>query len=350
MTLDATIDAIAIISGEALDAAEERQNSLTKPPGSLGQLEVVGNKLCAIAGTCPPPVPAKPLIGLFAGDHGVWAQGVSPWPQEVTVQMALNIASGGAAISVLGRQLGAQVWVTNVGIASDVPEHPGIRQKLVRRGTRDFSVEPAMTREEAVAALEVGIATANEAVDGGADCLLTGEMGIGNTTPASALIAVLTGASIDAVTGRGAGADDAMLAHKVAVIEQAIALHGVDRSDPLGLLAAVGGLEHAALAGFILGGAARGVPVIVDGVIAASAALVAVALAPNAAGYLISGHAGMEPGITEAVSALGLRPLLDLDLRLGEGSGAAMALPIVQAGARVLGEMATFDDAGVARG
>lgn len=350
MTLEQTIPLIQPVSAEASADAEERQNTLTKPPGSLGELETVGNRLCAIARTCPPPVPARPLIGLFAGDHGVCAQGVSPWPQEVTVQMALNIASGGAAISVLSRQLGARVWVTNVGVAGEMPVHPGVRDKLVRRGTRDFTVEPAMTRSEAIAALEVGVATAREAVDGGADCLLTGEMGIGNTTPAAALIAALTGVSVEAVTGRGAGADDAMLAHKVSVIERGLSLHGADAADPLGLLAAVGGLEHAALAGFILGGAANGVPVIIDGVIAASAALVAVALAPAAGGYLISGHAGMEPGIAQAVSALGLRPLLDLNLRLGEGSGAAMALPLVQAGARILGEMATFDDAGVSKG
>ena len=350
MTLDQTIAAIVPVSDEALTAAEERQNQLTKPPGSLGQIEEVGNRLAAIAGVCPPPVPAKPVIGLFAGDHGVCAQGVTPWPQEVTVQMALNIAAGGAAIAVLGRQLGADVWVTNVGILADVPEGTTVRDRVVRRGTRDFTVEPAMTREDAVAALEVGIDTAFEAIDGGADCLLTGEMGIGNTTPAAALISALTGASAAAVTGRGAGADDEMLARKVEVIESGISQHGVTADDPLGLLAAVGGLEHAALAGFILGGAARRVPVVIDGVIAASAALVAVALAPNAKGYLISGHAGMEPGITEAVSALGLRPLLDLNLRLGEGSGAAMALPIVQAGARILGEMATFADAGVTSG
>ena len=165
MTLDQTIAAIVPVSDEALTAAEERQNQLTKPPGSLGQIEEVGNRLAAIAGVCPPPVPAKPVIGLFAGDHGVCAQGVTPWPQEVTVQMALNIAAGGAAIAVLGRQLGADVWVTNVGVAAELPQGTTVRDRLVRRGTRDFTVEPAMTREDAVAALEVGIDTAFEAID-----------------------------------------------------------------------------------------------------------------------------------------------------------------------------------------
>lgn len=348
--LDQTLKAIRPVSEEARLASQQRQLQLTKPPGSLGVLETIGNTLSAIAGACPPPVPAAPVVGLFAGDHGVCAQGVTPWPQEVTVQMVLNIASGGAAINALARQIGADVWVTNVGVASDVPQHPAVRDRLVRRGTSDLTVEPAMTREEAIAALEVGIATANEAVDGGADCLLTGEMGIGNTTPAAALISVLIGVTPEAVTGRGAGADDEMLARKVRVIADGIARHGVTRDDPVGLLSAVGGLEHAALAGFVLGGAARGVPVVVDGVIAASAALVAVALAPEAEGYLISGHAGVEPGIAQAVAALGLRPLLDLNLRLGEGSGAAMAFPIVQASARILGEMATFAEAGVSEG
>ena len=241
----------------------------------------------------------------------------------------LNIASGGAAINALARQVGADVWVTNVGVATDTPEHPAIRDRLVRRGTRDLSVEPAMTTDETIAALEVGIATANEAVDGGADVLLTGEMGIGNTTAAAALISAFTGADAGVVAGRGAGADSEMMVRKVAVIRRALALHRASVERPLETRPPWG-LEHAALAGFIVGGAARRVPVVLDGVIAASAALAATALAPAARGYLISGHAGMEPGITEAMRHLGLRPLLDLDLRLGEGSGAAMALPVVK--------------------
>ncbi len=348
--LDETLAAIVPSSAAALGEAEARQLQLTKPAGSLGRLEEVGNRLAAIARQCPPPVPARPLVGLFAGDHGVCAQGVSPWPQEVTVQMALNIASGGAAINAISRQVGADVWVTDVGVAAELPEHPGIRVRKVRAGTRDFTVEPAMTLDEARAALEVGIRAAGEAVDGGADILLTGEMGIGNTTPSSALISVFSGVDVPTVTGRGAGAGDEMLARKVAVIEQALVLHNPDSGDALRTLAAVGGLEHAALGGFILGAAARKVPVIIDGVIAASAACVAVGLHADARGYLISGHAGVEPGIRAAVEWLGLKPLVDLDLRLGEGTGAALALPMVQAAARVLNEMATFDSAGVAEG
>ncbi|MDO5676952.1 MAG: nicotinate-nucleotide--dimethylbenzimidazole phosphoribosyltransferase [Propionibacteriaceae bacterium] len=348
--LNDTLQAIQPVSAEALAAAEERQNQLTKPPGSLGHLETVGNRLAAIAGVCPPPIPERPGIGLFAGDHGVCAQGVTPWPQEVTVQMMMNIAAGGAAINALARQAGATVQVTNVGVANDAPEDPRIRMHRVRRGTADFTQGPAMEREEALWAVEVGIATAVEFIDDGHQILLTGEMGIGNTTPSSALISVFTGAGPAEVTGRGAGADDAMLNRKVEVIEQGIALHQPDAGDPLGVLAAVGGLEQAALAGFILGAASRRVPVILDGVIACSAACAAVAFNEDVRGYLISGHAGAEPGIQAAVAHLGLHPLVDLGLRLGEGSGAALAVPMVQAAARILNEMATFASAGVSEG
>ena len=345
-----TVASIAAPSQRAVAAAEARQASLTKPAGSLGLLERIGIQLAGIARVCPPPVPERAVVGVFAGDHGVCAQGVTPWPQEVTVAMLLNMAAGGAAINVLAAQAGAEVVVTDVGVKLDYPPTDGVRGRNVVRGTRDLSVEPAMTRDEAVAALAVGIATANEAVDGGAQVLLTGEMGIGNTTASSALIAAVTGAGVAAVTGRGTGIDNETLARKIAVIERALALHRPDPSDPVGVLAAVGGLEQAAIAGFILGAAARRVPVILDGVIACASACVAVALAPEARGYLIAGHAGAEPGITEALSWLGLDALVDLGLRLGEGSGAALALPMVQASARILRDMATFDDANISAG
>lgn len=342
-----TIDAIRPTSDEHLTAARERQDQLTKPAGSLGVLEDVGNRLAAITRQCPPPVPRRAVVGVFAGDHGICAQSVTPWPQEVTVQMLLNMASGGAAISVLSDELGASTILTDVGVMGDYPEHPGIRNRNVAKGTADMSVEPAMTREQAEQALEVGIQTALEAIDGGADILLTGDMGIGNTTASSALIAVFTGSAVADVTGRGAGIDDAMLAHKTDVIERSIALHGAHADDALGTLAAVGGLEHAAIAGYILGAASRRVPVVLDGVIACSSALVAVALCDAARGYLIAGHAGLEPGIHAALNTLGLTPLVDLGLRLGEGTGAVLALPLVRSAARVLGDMATFADAGV---
>lgn len=342
--LRTTIAAILPTSVQARDAAEVSQLQLTKPAGSLGRLEVIGNQLAAIAGVCPPPLPEPAVVGVFAGDHGVVAQGVTPWGQELTVMMLANMASGGAAINVLARQMGASTLLTDVGVALDHAPHAAVRDRRVRRGTRDLTVEPAMLPEEAVAALEVGIEAAFEAIDGGARCLLTGDMGIGNTTPSSALVAVFAGRSAAEVTGAGAGADDAMLAHKRRTIDAAIALHQPDPADALDVLAALGGLEHAAIAGFILGAAARRVPVILDGVIACSAACVAVGLAPEARGYLLPGHVGVEPGIRAALEHLGLEALMDLGLRLGEGTGAVLALPTVQASARILREMATFAD------
>ena len=345
-----TLAAIPPLDASLIAEATERQNQLTKIPGSLGLLEEVSIRLAGISGQCPPPIPQQAVIGVFGGDHGVCAQGVTPWPQEVTVQMLANMAHGGAAINALARQVGAKVMITDVGVATEYEPHEAVRTRTVRAGTADFSVGQAMSREEAVAALEVGIEAGLEAIDAGADCLLTGDMGIGNTTPSAAMIAVFSGHPVASVTGRGAGADNAMLAHKTQVLEQALAMHSPDPSDPVGVLAAVGGLEQAAIAGFILAAASRRVPVILDGVIACSAACVAVALAPEAKGYLISGHAGLEPGITAALAHLDLRPLVDLGLRLGEGTGAALALPLVQCSARVLAEMATFADAGIAAG
>jgi nicotinate-nucleotide--dimethylbenzimidazole phosphoribosyltransferase len=284
---------------------------------------------------------------VFAGDHGVHAQGVSPWPQEVTAQMVANFVAGGAVVNALARTAGAEVIVVDVGVA--IPLHGGanLLDANVRRGTRDFTVEPALTRDEARAAVEVGISVAESLAQNGAACLLTGDMGIANTTPAAALIAAFTGADPADVTGRGTGIDDAMHAHKVAVVTAALARHAPDPADPLGVLAAVGGLEHAALAGFILGAAATRVPVVLDGVIAVSAALAAAAFAPDAVAAMVAGHRSVEPGAGVALDHLGLRPLLDLGMRLGEGSGAVLALPVVAGAVRVLREVSTFDAAGV---
>lgn len=342
-----TLAAITPASPEAMDQATLRQAQLTKPPGSLGVLEDLGIRLAGIAGVCPPPLPTPAAVGIFAGDHGVCAQGVTPWPQAVTVQMLMNMAAGGAAINVLARQLGATTIITDVGVATDHPDHPAVRNRNVRRGTADLSVGPAMSADEALAALQIGIETAEQAIADGARCLLTGEMGIGNTTPSSALVAVFARAEPAAVIGRGAGANDQMVATKTRVIAAALALHQPDPRDPLAVLAAVGGLEHAALTGFILAAAAHRVPVVLDGLIACSAACAAVAFNDDVRGYLISGHAGAEPGIQVAVGHLGLHPLVDLGLRLGEGTGAVLALPMVEAAARVMSEMATFESAGV---
>jgi nicotinate-nucleotide--dimethylbenzimidazole phosphoribosyltransferase len=326
-------------------AARQLHLSLTKPPGSLGRLEDAGVQLAAIAGTCPPPVPEPAAVAVFAGDHGVLAEGVSPWPAEVTAQMVANFCAGGAAINVLARHAGASVTVVDVGVASPLDPHPNLVLAKVRAGTGNLAVEPAMSLDEAQQALDVGAQLAATLVAQGARCLITGDMGIGNTTPSAALIAAFTGRSAAQVTGRGTGIDDDMWARKVEVVDAGLARTGADGA--LATLASLGGLEHAALAGFMVGGAAAGVPVVIDGVIACSALLAAVALAPDVLGYCIAGHRSSEPGAGAALAHLGLVPVLDLELRLGEGSGACLAVPVVQAAAKIMREMATFDSAGV---
>lgn len=347
MTLETTLAAIRPADEQAMAAARELQARLTKPAGSLGHLEALSVRLAGLAGVCPPPLPEPATVAVFAGDHGVHAQGVSPWPQEVTAQMVANFVAGGAVVNTFARQVGADVMVVDAGVAIPLHGGPTLLDANIRRGTRDMTVEPALTREEALAAVELGAAVAGQLVAAGAKCLLTGDMGIANTTPAAALTAVFTGRSAAEVTGRGTGIDDETLAHKTGVIAAALAKHTPDPADPLGVLATVGGLEHAALAGFILGAAEHRVPVIVDGVIAASAALAAAAFAPDAVAAMVAGHRSAEPGATVALAHLGLEPLLDLGMRLGEGSGAVLALPIVAAAVRVLHEVATFDSAGV---
>ncbi|MEU8658837.1 nicotinate-nucleotide--dimethylbenzimidazole phosphoribosyltransferase [Actinoplanes philippinensis] len=347
MTLETTLAAIRPADSEAMTAARDLQARLTKPAGSLGALEELSVRLAGLAGVCPPPMPEPATVAVFAGDHGVHAQRVSPWPQEVTAQMVANFVAGGAVVNAFARQTGADVMVVDVGVAIPLHGGPNLLDANVRRGTRDMTVGPALTREEALAAVEVGIRVAETLVEQGAKVLLTGDMGIANTTPAAALIAAFTGVSAGVVTGRGTGIDDDTLAHKVAVVTAALDRHSPDPADPLGVLAAVGGLEHAALTGFILGAAACRVPVIVDGVIAAAAAVAAAAFAPDAVAAMVAGHRSAEPGAGVALAHLGLEPLLDLGMRLGEGSGAVLALPVVQAAVRVLHEVATFDSAGV---
>ncbi len=338
---------IVAVDEAAAAAARERQGRLTKPAGALGELEELSVRLAAMAGACPPPVPAPAAICVFAADHGVVAQGVTPWPVEVTAQMVANFLAGGAAINVLARQVGASVRVVDVGVATPIPgDRAGLVAAAVAPGTRDLAVGPAMSEIETRAAIAVGARVAAEALAAGAGLLVTGDMGIGNTTPSAALVAALTATPPAQVTGRGTGIDDAVFATKVAVVERALARLAPD-ATPLTVLCEVGGLEIAALSGFILAGAAARVPVVIDGVIAVAAALVARALAPASAGYLVAGHRSVEPGATAGLAALGLRPLLDLGLRLGEGSGAALAVPLVQAAAAILAQMATFDSAGV---
>ena len=345
--LDEVVAAIGPLDDEAMAAARERQDRMTKPRGSLGVLEDVSVRLAGLAGQCPPPLPEPAAVAVFAGDHGVHAQGVSPWPQEVTAQMVANFLAGGAVVNSFAAQAGAEVVVVDAGVAADLDPAPGLLPRKVGRGTADFTQGPAMTREQAHQALEAGLDVARDLVAAGNRCLVTGDMGIANTTASAALICAFTGLDPTMVTGAGAGSDADGQARKVAAIRQGLARHQPDPADPVGVLAAFGGFEHAALAGFILAAAALRVPVILDGVIAGAAALAAVAIAPDALGACLAGHRSTEPGHAATLGHLRLRPLVDLDLRLGEGTGAVLALPLVQSAARALRDVATFDSAGV---
>lgn len=349
MLLSSTIEQIPVPDAQAMAAARQLQNRLTKPAGSLGELEDLSVRLAGLAGACPPPLPAPAALAIFVGDHGVHAQRVTPWPQEVTAQMVANFLAGGAAVNAFARQSGVSVTVVDIGTLADLEPANGLLLAKVRAGTRDMTVEPALTREEVTQAIETGITVANQMVDSGACILLTGDMGIANTTASSALISVFTDRDPGVVTGYGTGIDTATHLRKIEAIKRALVLHEPDPKDPIGVLGAIGGLEHAGLAGFIIGGAARRVPILLDGVIALSAALAATAIAPPAREALIAGHRSVEPGATVALGKLDLAPLLELGMRLGEGTGAVLAYPIVAAAVRVMHEMATFDDAGVSQ-
>ena len=331
---------------DAQAAARARHDTLTKPPGSLGRLEALALQLAAITAQLCPPVARKAII-VMAGDHGVTAEGVSAYPASVTPQMVLNFVRGGAAINVLARQAGARVTVVDVGVAADLPPLPGLLARKVAYGTRNMARGPAMTRAQAEAAIQIGVDTLALETANGLDLIATGDMGIGNTTASTALVAALTGLPVAPLTGRGTGVDDAGLRRKVAVIERALAVNQPDPRDPLAVLAKVGGLEIAGLVGVILGAASRRVPVVIDGFISGAAALVAAALAPEVTGYLIAAHQSVEVGHAVVLERLGPQPLLCLDLRLGEGTGAALAFYLVEAAARLLAEMSTFAEAGV---
>jgi nicotinate-nucleotide--dimethylbenzimidazole phosphoribosyltransferase len=345
--VDDTVARVHPVDLAARAAAAERLDRMTKPAGSLGRVEDLAVTLAGIAGVCPPPLPVPATVAVFAGDHGVHAQGVTPWPQEVTAQMVTNFLAGGAVVNAFARSLGADVVVIDVGVAAPLADADGLIDRRVMAGTADMTVAPAMTRAQAEAAVAAGIATADELVAAGSRCLVPGDMGIANTTAAAALISVCTGATPAEATGRGTGIDDATLERKIGVVTAALARHAPDPADPLGVLAAVGGLEHAAIAGFVLGAAAHRVPVVLDGVNVGAAALVAAAMAPDAVGYCVAGHRSVEPGHALALAHLGLTPLLDLGMRLGEGTGGLLAVPVVQAAARALQDVATFDAAGV---
>jgi nicotinate-nucleotide--dimethylbenzimidazole phosphoribosyltransferase len=342
-----TIARIGPLDEAAMTEAREREAQLTKPPGSLGRLEGLAVQLAGVTGRARPTVERKAIV-VMAGDHGVTAEGVSAYPAAVTPQMVANFLAGGAAINALARTVGARVTVVDLGVAAKLPPHARLVSYKVAPGTANAAHGPAMSHAQALQAVEAGIAVAEHEVIAGLDLVGTGEMGIGNTTAASAIVAAITGEHPAVVTGRGTGVDGLALRRKVGIVRQMLAVNRPDPDDALDVLANVGGFEIGGLAGLILGAAAARVPVVLDGFITAAAALIAVGLCPAAQPYLIAAHRSTEPGHTVALDRLRLEPLLDLGLRLGEGSGAALAMALVDGAAGHLAEMATFAEAGVA--
>ncbi len=345
--LPETIANIQPLDADAMNAARARQDQLTKPQGALGRLEALSIQIAGVTRQVRPRFKQSAIITM-AGDHGVARQGVSAYPSEVTPQMVLNFLHGGAAINVLARHIGARVVVVDMGVASDLPTHPELVNRKVAKGTRDFAIGPAMTRDEARRAVEAGIEIVTREVERGADIIGTGDMGIGNTTSSSAIVAAITRRAVAEVTGRGTGVDDAGLVRKIATIERALALNQPNPNDALDVLSKVGGFEIGGLAGVMIGAAARRVPVVIDGFISGAAALIAYGLAPSVQLYLIAAHRSVEIGHRAILEHLRLGPLFDLDMRLGEGTGAALGISICIAACKILDEMATFEEAGVA--
>jgi nicotinate-nucleotide--dimethylbenzimidazole phosphoribosyltransferase len=341
------IPAIPALDHDAEAAARTRQATLTKPVGALGRLEDLSIWVAACQGACPPHQFLRPRVVVFAGDHGVTAAGVSAFPSEVTAQMVANFVAGGAAINVLAELADATVRVVDIAVDTDEPLSPPIGAHKVRRGSGNIAVEDALSADEVAAAIAAGRAIADEEVDAGADLLIAGDMGIGNTTAATTLVAAITASEPVAVVGRGTGVDDAGWARKTAAIRDALYRASGVTSDPVGLLQVCGGADLAAMAGFLVQAAVRRTPVLLDGVVVTAAALVANRLAPDARSWWQAGHRSTEPAHAVALQHLQLEPIVDLGMRLGEGSGAAVALPILRAAVATLASMATFDEANV---
>lgn len=344
-SLQMTIAAIGDLDQVAMEQAQIRLDDLTKPQGSLGKLEEIACKIAGITGQVFSDLNQRQLV-LFAGDHGVVAEGVSAFPPEVTEAMVLNFLQGGAAVNVFARQVPCEIVLVDVGMRATL-EHPNLRSLKVKAGTENFCQGPAMTREEAVQALEVGIQMAYEAKQAGVKLLATGEMGIGNTTASSALATVLAGIPVVEVVGRGTGLDDLGVERKIRAIKSGITKNQINPSDPLGVLAQVGGLEIAGLAGLILGASALRLPILIDGFISSAAALVAFKLAPKSRNFMLASHASVEPGHIAVLNEIGLEPLMFLEMRLGEGTGAVLGMHLVEAATKVIQEMATFSEAGI---
>lgn len=344
--IESTCERIRPVNPELMQKAQTKLDNKTKPPGSLGRLEEFARRVAAIRGTLDPDT-GKKVIFTFAGDHGITEEGVTLYPKVVTTQMVFNFLTGGAGVNVLARHAGAEVRVVDVGVDNDFGPLPGVIHRKVARGTKNFAREPAMTMDETLAAMRVGIDLADQCGVENVSMVGTGEMGIGNTTPSSAIIAAISGKPVIGLTHRGTGIDDATLAHKVQVIERGLAVNKPDPSDPLDVLAKVGGLEIAAIAGLVLGCAANSIPVVIDGFISTAGALIASELHPHVRDYIFAAHQSVETGHGFMLDRIGVQPILDLNLRLGEGTGAALAMTLIDAGIKIMKEMATFDEAGV---
>ncbi|UVI32599.1 nicotinate-nucleotide--dimethylbenzimidazole phosphoribosyltransferase [Paenibacillus spongiae] len=342
-----TIESIRMPDREAMDAAERHLNSLTKPPGSLGKLEAIARQTAGITGELVPDLSARAVI-VMAGDHGVCEEGVSAFPSEVTPQMVHNFLAGGAAVNVLARQANAGVFCVDVGVNAELA-HPKLISRKVRFGTANMTREPAMKREEAVAAITAGIETVEQLYSEGYRMFATGEMGIGNTTASAALCTVLADMPIEEAVGLGTGIDEGRRQHKIQVVERALAVNRPDAADAIDTLAKVGGLEIAGLAGVLIGAASLSCPVIVDGFISTAAALIASKIAPQSVPYMLGSHLSHEQGHRQLLQAVGLSPIIHMDMRLGEGTGAVLCFHFVDAALLIMQEMATFESAGVSQ-
>ncbi len=345
-SLDKVLKAIKPLDESAMDSARARQDTLTKPQGSLGRLEDLSIQLAGIQGKPIPQIKNKAIITM-AGDHGVVAEKVGNWPQEVTAQMVYNFLRGGAGINVLARHAGARVVVVDMGVATELEPHPQLLPRKIASGTKNIALGPAMTREQAIKSLEIGGEIMTSEAGKGLDIVGTGDMGIGNTTSSSAICAVMTKRPAAEVTGRGTGISDEQLAHKIEVVKSALAVNNPDPGDPIDVLAKVGGFEIGGLAGVMLGAAVNHIPMVIDGFISGAAALIATALSPGLKDYLIAAHVSAETGHRLLLKHLGIMPLLDLGMRLGEGTGAALGIFLAEAAARILGEMSTFSEASI---
>jgi nicotinate-nucleotide--dimethylbenzimidazole phosphoribosyltransferase len=344
--IEEAINSIKPLDEGAMAEARRMQNNLTKPQGSLGQLESLSVQVAGIKGDPRPRITHK-VIFTLAGDHGVTRKGVSAYPSEVTPQMVYNFLRGGAAINVLARLVGARVIVADLGVASILEQHPQLKDKKVAAGTHNMAEGPAMSREKALRSIEAGMELVEEELTRGIDILGTGDMGIGNTTPSSAITAAVTGVDVAVVTGRGAGLDEEGWSRKIKVIQKALEINRPDPKDPIDLLSKVGGFEIGGIVGLILAGARYRIPVVIDGFISGAAALIATSLSPQVKPYLIASHQSAEPGHKKILEHLGLIPLLSLNMRLGEGTGAALGIFLAEASLKILNEMATFAEAGV---